>query len=286
MKDSTHNSKDGSISNTINNQKHKPMNGTIEEIKKSGDTLQNEICLKNRSNTKTTDSGNLVEVDMKIDKEISLKKGAKTDKSNIDETNVKKVNKIIENSFDKLSKINNILAYNEKTLSFVKLSSYCTDPETVIVDLSINKKIEQNFLEKFEVVKLPCLISYGLKIYDNENLEDNLKEREKRELQFLTDRVKGLVSKHNIFIFIKGTVEKPKCKFTRALLSLLDELNFQSGLDYDSFNILTDDVLREKMKIINEWPTFPQIFIKGKFIGGINSLIALKEENLINEILK
>lgn len=261
-------------------------NNPMDEIKKSEEQLTNE---NNPKNIKTITNKKKIKKNEQINENKLKIEEINTTQSSVNiikSDNLKKVNKIIEESLDKLRNKNNILAYSQKCKSFEKLSSYCKDPETVIVDLSINNKIEDQFLIRFGVVNLPCLLSYGIKIYDNENLEDNLMEREKREVVYFTQKVKRLVKNKKIFIFIKGTPEEPKCKFTKSLLEILTELNLQNGLDYDYYNILTDQVFRNKIKIINEWPTFPQIFIREKFIGGINSLIALKEQDLINDVLK
>ena len=258
------------------------------EVEKAAASVENEQEVPVK--TETTDEAEKEIAEKLIKEKQVVKKAAPIAKLNakteMSPESLKKVNEIIEKSFEKLRNKNNILAYKQKTQSFEKLSAYCTAPDTVIVDLSINRKMEKKFLEKFVVSKLPCLISYGLKIYDNENLQDNLIEREKRELNFYKQKVVDLVTQSQMFIFIKGTPEQPKCKFTRALLEVLNELNLQNGLDYAYFNIFSDEVLREKLKIITEWPTYPQIFIKGKFIGGTNSLVALKEENLFHAVFR
>jgi Grx4 family monothiol glutaredoxin len=75
------------------------------------------------------------------------------------------------------------------------------------------------------------------------------------------------------FIFIKGTPEQPKCKFTRKLL----ELFAPHGYRFKSFDILKDERIRQWLKFYSKWPTFPQIFLGGEFIGGVDIVTELIE---------
>ncbi len=79
--------------------------------------------------------------------------------------------------------------------------------------------------------------------------------------------IEGLINSFPFFIFIKGTKEEPKCKFTRKLINqLLGPKNYE----YKTYNILSDERLRLWLRTYSNWPTFPQIFINGKFVGGID----------------
>ena len=75
------------------------------------------------------------------------------------------------------------------------------------------------------------------------------------------------------FMFIKGTPEQPKCKFTRKLL----ELFAPHGYRYKSFDILKDERIRQWLKFYSSWPTFPQVFLAGKFVGGVDIVSELVE---------
>ncbi|KAI9091496.1 thioredoxin-like protein [Phlyctochytrium arcticum] len=88
---------------------------------------------------------------------------------------------------------------------------------------------------------------------------------EKKDLTF---RLKTLVSSHPVMVFIKGTPQAPRCGFSRETVSILSDLH----VPYGSFNILADEEVRQGLKTFSAWPTFPQIYIHGELIGGLDIL--------------
>ncbi|KAJ3214623.1 Glutaredoxin 3 [Dinochytrium kinnereticum] len=85
---------------------------------------------------------------------------------------------------------------------------------------------------------------------------------------YSAERLKALVSSHPVMIFIKGTPEQPRCGFSRQLLEILGE----KGVEYGSFNILADENVRAGLKEYSNWPTYPQIYVNGELIGGLDIL--------------
>ncbi|KAF9438707.1 Glutaredoxin 3 [Entomortierella beljakovae] len=79
-------------------------------------------------------------------------------------------------------------------------------------------------------------------------------------------RLKELTSSSSVMIFIKGTPTAPRCQFSRQLLEILTAQNIR----FSSFNILADDEVRQAMKGFSDWPTFPQVYVKGEFVGGLD----------------
>ncbi|KAF8923016.1 thioredoxin-like protein [Dissophora ornata] len=79
-------------------------------------------------------------------------------------------------------------------------------------------------------------------------------------------RLKELTSSSSVMIFIKGTPTAPRCQFSRQLLEILTAQNIR----FSSFNILADDEVRQAMKSFSDWPTFPQVYVKGEFVGGLD----------------
>ena len=77
---------------------------------------------------------------------------------------------------------------------------------------------------------------------------------------FIDDKVKN----NDVFLFMKGTPDFPMCGFSGRVVQILDYL----GVDYDSANVLENQDLREGIKAYANWPTIPQLYIKGEFIGG------------------
>ncbi|CAG8661887.1 9956_t:CDS:2 [Funneliformis caledonium] len=82
----------------------------------------------------------------------------------------------------------------------------------------------------------------------------------------LNTRLKTLVNSNPVVAFIKGTPSQPRCGFTRQLLDIFTENKVQ----FSSFNILSDEEVRQGLKEYSNWPTFPQVYINGEFVGGLD----------------
>ena len=67
---------------------------------------------------------------------------------------------------------------------------------------------------------------------------------------------------------MKGTIEKPYCKYSKQLVELCNKKNI---IDIIAFDIFQDNIMREYLKKINNWPTYPMIFVDGQFIGGLDA---------------
>lgn len=82
----------------------------------------------------------------------------------------------------------------------------------------------------------------------------------------LNERLGDLVKAAPVMLFMKGTPSAPQCGFSRQCVSILRE----RGIRYGFFNILADDEVRQGLKEFSEWPTFPQIYVSGELIGGLD----------------
>lgn len=80
----------------------------------------------------------------------------------------------------------------------------------------------------------------------------------------LRDRLQGLVTQHKVVLFMKGTRTAPACGFSASVVEILDELLPV----YETVNVLADPEVREGMKELSQWPTFPQLYVDGQFLGG------------------
>lgn len=78
------------------------------------------------------------------------------------------------------------------------------------------------------------------------------------------ENIKKDISEHPILLYVKGEKGMPQCGFSATVMNIFEEL----GCDYETRNILADPELRQTLKQFSDWPTFPQIYIKGEFIGG------------------
>ncbi|CAJ0929256.1 unnamed protein product [Ranitomeya imitator] len=84
--------------------------------------------------------------------------------------------------------------------------------------------------------------------------------------QSLEDRLKGLINKAPVILFMKGSKQMAKCGFSRQILEILNN----SGVDYETFDILEDEEVRQGLKTFSNWPTYPQLYVKGELIGGLD----------------
>jgi monothiol glutaredoxin len=80
----------------------------------------------------------------------------------------------------------------------------------------------------------------------------------------LTERIQSTLGKNRIMLFMKGSPSMPQCGFSATVVQLLKE----TGATFGSVNILADNELREGLKQYSSWPTFPQLYVDGKLVGG------------------
>ena len=98
------------------------------------------------------------------------------------------------------------------------------------------------------------------------------------------EKLDEVVKNNKIVVFMKGVPEEPMCGFSNAVVQILR----MHGVDgYSSFNVLEDEELRQKIKDYSQWPTVPQVYIGGEFIGGCDIMMQLhREGELIEELEK
>lgn len=94
-------------------------------------------------------------------------------------------------------------------------------------------------------------------------------------------KIEYLVKTHPVFVFMKGTPQEPMCRFSAQVKDIFDELK----VPFEGFNVLDDFQMREAIKDYTDWPTLPQIFIKGNFIGGADILQELHESGELKKLL-
>ncbi|KAL8235597.1 hypothetical protein R6Q59_016678 [Mikania micrantha] len=88
----------------------------------------------------------------------------------------------------------------------------------------------------------------------------------------LEDHLKKLVSSTPVMLFMKGTPDAPRCGFSSKVVNALNE----EGVKFGSFDILSDEDVRQGLKTYSNWPTFPQLYYKGELIGGCDIILELK----------
>jgi len=89
----------------------------------------------------------------------------------------------------------------------------------------------------------------------------------------LNDRLAELINSHPVMLFMKGSPEAPQCGFSSKIVGILKE----EGIKFGSFNILSDEEVRQGLKTYSNWPTFPQLYAGGKLVGGLDIVKELHE---------
>ena len=98
----------------------------------------------------------------------------------------------------------------------------------------------------------------------------------------IKDKIKKLISENDVCLFMKGIPESPQCGFSMAVSNVLKHLK----VDFKGINVLEDENLRQGIKEFSDWPTIPQLYIKGEFIGGCDIVKEMFEKGEINTLLK
>ena len=95
------------------------------------------------------------------------------------------------------------------------------------------------------------------------------------------ERIKKTVTDNDIVLYMKGTPTFPQCGFSSTVVQIFDYL----GAEYASVNVLDDPAIRQGVKDYNNWPTVPQIFVKGEFVGGCDIMREMFETGELKTLL-
>ncbi|KAJ7765917.1 glutaredoxin [Mycena maculata] len=97
----------------------------------------------------------------------------------------------------------------------------------------------------------------------------------------LDARLRRLMTQSKVVLFMKGTPAEPRCGFSRKIAALLKE----QGVQFSSFDILQDDDVRQGLKKLNDWPTFPQLIVNGELVGGLDIVQEMVDSGEFTEVL-
>ncbi|MEM8591593.1 MAG: Grx4 family monothiol glutaredoxin [Pseudomonadota bacterium] len=78
------------------------------------------------------------------------------------------------------------------------------------------------------------------------------------------EAIKATIAEHNVVLFMKGTKSMPQCGFSSRVAGVLNYM----GVEYQDINVLADEGVRQAIKEFSDWPTIPQLYVKGEFVGG------------------
>lgn len=95
------------------------------------------------------------------------------------------------------------------------------------------------------------------------------------------DRIETYVKKDDVVLFMKGTPVFPQCGFSSVVSQVLQHI----GVPYESYNVLEDMEIREGIKAYSDWPTIPQLYVKGEFVGGCDIVKEMFEAGELQQMM-
>ena len=95
-------------------------------------------------------------------------------------------------------------------------------------------------------------------------------------------KIESIVNANDVVLFMKGTALFPQCGFSSRAIAILDRLE----ADYETVDVLQDPDIRNGIKEYSDWPTIPQLYVKGEFVGGSDIMMEMFESGELQELLK
>jgi len=98
----------------------------------------------------------------------------------------------------------------------------------------------------------------------------------------IQEKIKQQVTENEVVLYMKGNAEMPMCGFSARAVNILKSC----GKPFATFDVLQDEELRQGIKVFSNWPTIPQLYVKGEFVGGSDILAEMFEAGELQEMLK
>jgi monothiol glutaredoxin len=95
-------------------------------------------------------------------------------------------------------------------------------------------------------------------------------------------RIDEIVKKNDVVLFMKGTALFPQCGFSSRAVAILDHL----GVGFETVDVLQDPEIRQGVKDYSDWPTVPQLYVKGEFVGGSDIMMEMYEAGELQQLLE
>ena len=95
-------------------------------------------------------------------------------------------------------------------------------------------------------------------------------------------RIAQTITNNDVVLFMKGTPLFPQCGFSSKAIAILDHL----GVQYESVDVLQDPEVRQGIKQFSDWPTIPQLYVKGEFVGGSDIMMEMFEAGELHELME
>jgi monothiol glutaredoxin len=97
----------------------------------------------------------------------------------------------------------------------------------------------------------------------------------------IRDAIQDAISEHEVILFMKGTPEQPMCGFSARTVAALDAV----GREFAAVDILPDPRIRQELSALSNWPTIPQLFVRGELVGGCDIVTEMYESGELSELL-
>jgi monothiol glutaredoxin len=97
----------------------------------------------------------------------------------------------------------------------------------------------------------------------------------------LQERIQGIIDSNDVVLFMKGTKDFPQCGFSATVVEVLR----RAGSEFQDVNVLEDPDIRQGIKDFANWPTIPQLYVRGKFVGGCDIIREMYEKGELDAVL-
>ena len=98
----------------------------------------------------------------------------------------------------------------------------------------------------------------------------------------ITSKIKKIIENDNIVLFMKGTPDSPQCGFSMTVSNILKHLK----IEFKGINVLESNEIRQGIKDFTDWPTIPQLYVKGKFVGGCDIVKEMFEKGELKKLFE
>ena len=98
----------------------------------------------------------------------------------------------------------------------------------------------------------------------------------------IKQRIETDIKNNKVFLYMKGNPDFPQCGFSAQAVSILNQL----GTKFKAFNVLEDEAIRQGIKEYADWPTIPQLYVNGEFIGGCDIMVEMNQSGELAKLIK
>ena len=143
---------------------------------------------------------------------------------------------------------------------------------------------QQLLIKSLSVESIPILYKMVTQFCETSFFSDSQAQNSLSTKQDSVDTVKkiqALIQEHPVLLFMKGSREAPFCRFSKKAIALLRSL----CVNFSTYDILQDESMRQQLKIFSDWPTFPQLYVKGEFIGGVDIMEEMSQSGALESLL-